>query len=484
MSTRLCLLALLVPLVALAHIGSPNVFFEGQAGPWPVRVVIRPPATLPGVAQADVRVLGEGAERVALAAVFADANAGAPPPVEAARVGSDAELFHAPLQLFRRGNFRIEIAIEGTRGAGHISVPLASAATQAPEMPRGLGLLLGALGAVLFTGAVAIAGAAAGSGKVAALTALLLGGALCGGTLRWQRMDRDFRRNALAQPVPVATSIRTAGTLHRLVLTPPAGTATPLDWSALAADHGKLMHLFLVRTEGADALAHLHPARRNAKTFEAVLPPLPPGPYQVYAELTYETGQTETLVGAVSLPAPLGLAGQAGWSLRDEVWCQSPLLVAPNAAQPEALEADDSWHVAPPGPAAARRAPLMGGRQMILQTPGPFIADRETVLRFAVVEENGAPAPLQTYMGMAGHALLRRADGRVFTHLHPTGSISMAAQALLDPVPAAPRPPPTANHEVAFPYAFPQPGSYRCWVQVRVAGQVLTGVFDLAVEKP
>jgi hypothetical protein len=26
-----------------AHVGSPNVFYEGNAGPYPVRVVVRPP---------------------------------------------------------------------------------------------------------------------------------------------------------------------------------------------------------------------------------------------------------------------------------------------------------------------------------------------------------------------------------------------------------------------------------------------------------
>jgi hypothetical protein len=90
---------------------------------------------------------------------------------------------------------------------------------------------------------------------------------------------------------------------------------------------------------------------------------------------------------------------------------------------------------------------------------------------------------------MLGHAVVRRAEGDVFTHLHPTGTISMAAAELLArselPPPVVPTGPPDTRptHEVSFPYAFPRAGNYRVWVQVRTAerGGVLTGVFDLRV---
>ena len=35
---------------------------------------------------------------------------------------------------------------------------------------------------------------------------------------------------------------------------------------------------------------------------------------------------------------------------------------------------------------------------------------------------------------------------------------------------------------VAFPYAFPEAGTYRVWVQVKRQGRVLTGVFNTRVD--
>jgi hypothetical protein len=104
---------------------------------------------------------------------------------------------------------------------------------------------------------------------------------------------------------------------------------------------------------------------------------------------------------------------------------------------------------------------------------------------------------------------LRRLDGSVFTHLHPGGSASMAAMQLStlraegklplkaaygadEPLCQLPEPGPGEQQwlsgpalgdasTVAFPYAFPKPGPYRLWVQVKIRGEILTGAFDLEV---
>ena len=83
-------------------------------------------------------------------------------------------------------------------------------------------------------------------------------------------------------------------------------------------------------------------------------------------------------------------------------------------------------------------------------------------------------------MGMQGHAAFIKTDGSVFAHIHPSGTVPMAALALAQSDPHAghdmgnPILPPV----VAFPYALPKPGAYRIIVQIKRAGRVETAVFD------
>ena len=129
---------------------------------------------------------------------------------------------------------------------------------------------------------------------------------------------------------------------------------------------------------------------------------------------------------------------------------------------------------------------------MIWESPGsPVKANAAAQFRFRVEDSRGQPATdLQPYMGMAVHAEIVRSDCAVFAHVHPAGSVSMAALELANSVvPDAtvmpgmtmPSDSERLGPEVSFPYGFPQPGGYRLFLQVKPRGQVKTAVFDLNV---
>ena len=174
-------------------------------------------------------------------------------------------------------------------------------------------------------------------------------------------------------------------------------------WPPLVTDHGKLMHLFLIRQSDMGAFAHLHPTTADSVRFDAPLPALPAGRYRLFADIVHESGFAKTLVASVDLPAPS--PGARGDSAGDD----GLFLGSAAADARDAPRRRD--HRMGSGDRAAR-----GGR-----------ARRRCVS--AVREADGKPAVLEPYLGMAGHAVVARDDGAVFIHLHPMGTVSTAAQA-------------------------------------------------------
>src|SRR5262249_17799715 len=87
-----------------------------------------------------------------------------------------------------------------------------------------------------------------------------------------------------------------------LAISLPSDNGNWRDHTPLVADHGKLVHLFLISDAGMSSFAHLHPARViSDKNSAAKLPPLNEGNYSVYADINHESGFTETLVSKISL---------------------------------------------------------------------------------------------------------------------------------------------------------------------------------------
>ncbi len=483
-----------VLLVTSAHVGSPDTFYEGDAGPYRVRIIVRPPGVVPGRADVTVRLLGGSGVRSVLVLPLRGGRPTAqdPPPDSAQRVPGASDLFDTQLWLMDAGAYSIRVEVAGSAGAGTVLVPVNSIATRRLGFDTPLALALLGLGAFLFVGLITIVGAAVRESvlppgvepdaarqrrswwiRILAVPVLAL--AVFAGKRWWDANDAEHTAS-LYRPMTVTTTIA-AGPGHVLTI-----TITDPQWhdrrsSPLIPDHGKLMHLFLVRDDLA-AFAHLHPLMADSSTFRASLPPLPAGRYRLFADVVHETGFTQTLLDSVSLAA------------NNDPW--------------RAFDTDDSWWMSRQPSTVNDRGetPLEDGSTMTwLRDSAPIVAGRDLELRFTVHTRDGNPAPLEPYMGMMSHAAIARDDGSVFVHLHPSGTISMASQlayTLRQPgdtvrgvlgsrITAAERTPaPMASTvgdpgTVTLPYAFPRPGHYRIWVQVRVKGKVLTGAFDARV---
>jgi hypothetical protein len=373
-------------------------------------------------------------------------------------------------------------------------------------------MLLG-LGLTLFLSASKLVGAAFGESIIdpeAPLTSKVrwrgrfaaLGGAiffallLTGGKAWWDKEDRSYRNERLYKALPVKAEMRFEKGQPLLQLA--AQPARQRDWKPLISDHGKLMHLFIVREPELDVFGHLHPQQINPALFATAIPPFPEGSYRIYADVTHENGFAETLTATVNLPQLpdqyLSLWKLAGGS---EAICSiaASFSKMTNFAVPP--DADDSWHL----PAAqstsppAHTSPLAGGYSMVWEDPGALRKGEVISLKYRLLDEQGRPVFVEPYMGMLGHAAVRRKDGSVFAHVHPSGTFSMASQRYFETdgglTSVASQPTIHTNHVpaatsgislVSFPYEFPQPGAYRIWVQLKSAGKVLTGVFDADVQ--
>ena len=494
-----------VYLLAAAHVGSPDTWFEGTAGPYPVTVQISPAGVVPGVARVFVRVAGDPPATVTVQANRFDATGGAPPPESATAVDGEPGLFAGSLWIMTAGSNSVTVNVAGARGSGSVVVPMVASATRRLEMNVPMGIGLAAMGMFLLIGLVTIVGAAVRESTLApgeptdfshrkrargamAVTTLVAAALLFGGWTWWNAEDAGFVRS-MFKPFTATTSVRSGvdGAMLSLTIVDSPwvmrGDSGWLarngasSWTPLVRDHDKLMHLFLVRND-LSAMGHLHPVSADSANFLSRLPPLPAGEYRVFADIVHESGFTQTIVSSVNVPAPAtGL---------------------PTTTDNK----DDSWF-AEPVDRSALRATLANGSTMTWnRASAPLTAGLPARLSFTITNSDGSAAVLEPYMGMPGHAAVARDDGSVFVHLHPMGTISMASQMAFEMrepgdtvrgrlgkrITAAAMP--AMDHVavpsgvVSFPYAFPRDGEYRIWVQVKQQGRVLTGAFHASVAAP
>ena len=473
-------LALLLAAVAWqppgsAHVGSPDVFVEGQAGPYRLLITIRPPYAIPGVADVDVLATSDDIRdvRIVPLPLTGEGARFAPVADRAERSAEDPRLFTGHVWLMSAGAWQVRVAVAGDRGEGTLAVPVPTLPQSTLAMNPVLRATLFGLMLLLAAGFVGIISALAREarlgegetidvrarwrGRIAgAAAAVVVGGIVFLGNMWWTVEASNYDRYVY-KPL-IATPSVTPDARLRLDLRDP-GWIGSRKLDDFVPDHGHLMHLFVV-SPSLDRLWHLHPDEAGTGAFEQRLPDMPSARYELFADLVHATGVSETVTGQFDS------AGIHGVPLTGD---------------------DSAWSEA--GPPPLPKDGFGGTRKpdatkiVWVRDDTPLVPRRLTLFTFRVENENGQPvSDLELYMGMPGHAIFVRRDRQVFAHVHPSGSAPMAAMDIAMPSSLA-----HAQHQappatVTFPYGFPAPGQYRIFVQVKRAGGVVTGAFDADVK--
>jgi len=429
---------------------------------------------IPGVADIEVRSSTPGVENITIAPIPLAGEASKHPPVPdtMTKPSHDAQFFAGHLWIMQTGSWQVRFVVTGGQGRGVLSIPVAATSTGTRQMQSGLGILLAGLGVLLVLGMVGIVGAAAREaqtppGETApgvskkrvyvamaiALSLLVLG--VVFGRKWWNAEAADYSAN-IYKPLEMRATLE-AGNMLDLKITDP-GWLRARKLNDFVPDHNHLMHLYAIRWPAMDIVFHLHPEFVRTGEFQLALPSMPAGDYRLYADVVHANGFPETLVTPVALPE---IGGRP-------------------------LAGDDAEGT--PGTGAQTNASyrLPDGYSMLWKRPAALVAKAPEEFTFQLLDPHGQPPrDMALYMGMIGHAAFVKSDGAVFAHVHPSGTVAMAALMMAAAqnggdgmsgmeMSGSSRPPNT----VSFPYGFPAPGNYRIFVQMKHGNVVETGSFD------
>jgi hypothetical protein len=313
---------------AWAHVGNPDVYFQGVAGPYHLIVTVRTPQMIPGIADVEILSATPGISKITVVPTYIVGPGAKYPPVGDLLTQSkdDPQYFSGKIWLMESGSWQIRVQVEGAQGGGELALPVPAAARRTLPMEKSLGVLLFALMALLVLSIIAIVGAARREGtlepgqmpgvdharggrRVMIGAAVVVSALLFFGNWWWNSEAFAKARQMIYKAPPLNVSLEPGGKLILKMGNSEWHRSRPETvMTNLIPDHGYLMHLFLIREPGLDRFYHLHPRLKSglnpagAHTFELELPAIPAGRYQVYADVVRESGFPDTMTAEIDLP--------------------------------------------------------------------------------------------------------------------------------------------------------------------------------------
>lgn len=527
------ILLLSSPLGVRGHIGSAGVVHEGKAGNYSVQVYVEPPDVIPGTAKVSVMVDGNDIKSVKMSPIYYwTGDEGSPRSDEG--VMTEAGKYEGKIWLMENGAASVKVVIEGARGKGEVLIPIAALSTAQRQLPSSLGWVLAGLALLLVGIMTTIIGASTGdsllkvgenennSTKKRRLVGSTIGASFCGlllfgGNMWWNAETADYQRN-IYRPYTATSSVSLRGGQRILNFKIDSASVNGRSMSFIIPDHGKLMHMFLVKEGSMEVFAHLHPSRKDTLTFEAPLPNMPAGKYLIFADVLRYHSLQNTITDTVEIPQTpkVNVMPMLTGDSDDTFVVTNALNKTTNSVVDESITICGTPGV---------KTKLQDGSSIVWEEKPnqKLVAGKVYDLKFSVLAPDGKPAELQTYLGMMGHAAVIKDDASVYIHLHPNGTYSSTAvQVLQKRIDETSNKRPNLNNakkfrdsvdnvlaklqsmteaerdkllmgnmkheanghhdgQVTFPYVFPKTGHYRVWLQVKREGKILTGVFDANV---
>ncbi|MDQ6706878.1 MAG: hypothetical protein M3Z85_13000, partial [Acidobacteriota bacterium] len=207
------------------HIGSPDVFYEGDAGPYKLLVAIRPPTVIPGVARVEIQALAGDIQSIHVVPMpLAGDGAKFPPtPDIAQRSKEDPRFYTGTLWMMGFGSWQVRVEVDGAAGPGRLSIPVQALASNTAGMRKQLGAGLIAATLFLVFGLISIVGAGVREARLQpgatpgpllrrrsyiamAITGLTVSSVLYSGN-RWWTSEAEAYRNKVYKPLQMTAAL-------------------------------------------------------------------------------------------------------------------------------------------------------------------------------------------------------------------------------------------------------------------------------------